>query len=48
MPLPASTTGAMGETEVHQEYVGEKYNAKTELSEVIVGPKTVNFDLTAR
>jgi hypothetical protein len=47
MPLPAGTTGALGETEVPQEYIGKKYNANTVLSEVIAGPKTVNFDLTA-
>ena len=47
MPLPAGATGALGETEVPQEYIGEKYNTKTVLSEVVAGPTTVNFDLTA-
>jgi hypothetical protein len=48
MPLPAGTKGAMGETELHQEYIPEKYNAKTELSADISGAKEQNFDLKSK
>jgi hypothetical protein len=48
MPLPAGQKGAMGETEMNQEYIGEKYNAKSELSADISGAKEQNFDLKSK
>jgi hypothetical protein len=48
MPLPKGVVGAMGETEMDQEYIGEKYNNNTNLSADITGPKVLDFDLTSR
>ena len=48
MPLPDGQKGAMGETELHQEYIGERYNTNTELSATVSGPKELNFELKSK
>jgi hypothetical protein len=49
MPLPFGRKGPEGQTEVIQQYVPERYNAKTELvKDVQAGTNTMDFDLTSK
>lgn len=46
MKLPPGEKGALGETELEQDYIPERYNLKTQLTADVFGPREgLNFDL---
>jgi hypothetical protein len=48
--LPPGKTGAMGETEMNVDYIGEKYNSKSELTAEVTagGPTTFEFKVAEK
>jgi hypothetical protein len=48
MKLPRGKKGALGETEIHQQYIPARYNEKTELTADVPPAGPLNFTLKSK